>query len=193
VPMARGTTNAAPGQRPRDDKRTGARAVGGKREKKRGGLLWLLLGLLALLLIALLLWLLIGGDDDKSDKGGGAAASALTVGGKSVLPPPPSGLADLDGRKATGTALKVVTVNGNEGFSVAKGDTSPVYVEWGGDVGRDEKSQFQPKKGQKVDLTGPVQAAGAAEVERLKLPATEARRVRAQGAFVNADKVVASK
>jgi hypothetical protein len=87
----------------------------------------------------------------------------------------------------------VQSVNGNEGFFVGSSATDRVYVEWGGDVGEDESSRFQPQKGQKVDLTGPVQAAGPTQLRKLKLSPEDAELVRSQGAFVNADRVSAAK
>jgi hypothetical protein len=188
-----GTTGAAPGRRLRDTDSTGARALGGENEK-RAGWLWPLLALLALLLIAgLLLSLLTGDNDDDAAGGGSASTASLTATGKSLLPVPAEGLGALAGDPAKGKALQVVSVNGNEGFSVAKGNSDPVYVEWGGDVGQDEASRFQPKVGQKVNLTGPLQQAGDNVAERLKLEPDDARLVESQGAFVNADRVTQSK
>lgn len=155
----------------------------------------MLLGLLALLLLVWLLFSLLGGDDDDKDSAGGGSGNtgSLTVAGKSVLPVPDGGLTAVRGQPAEGKALEVVSVNGNEGFSVAKGSADPVYVEWGGDVGTDEASSFQPKVGQKVNLTGPVQRAGNNVAERLNLEPADARLVESQGGFVNADRVVKSK
>lgn len=157
--------------------------------------MWILLGLLALLLLVWLLFSLLGGDDDGKDAAGGASESSgsLTVAGKALLPVPAGGLAAFRGQAAEGKALEVVSVNGNEGFSVAKGSADPVYVEWGGDVGTDEASRFQPKVGQQVNLTGPVRRAGNNVAERLKLQPVDARLVESQGGFVNADRVVMSK
>lgn len=191
--MAREETYAAPGRRIGDSRRQGAHAAGkkGAADKPSRGL-WALLGLFLLLaLLALLLITLLGGDDkEKSSSGGGGKnSSTLTAGGKSLLPVPSSGLEPFVGQTAQGSALQVVAVNGNEGFSVTKGGGDPVYVEWGGDVGQNEGSSFQPKEGDKVNLTGPVEKAGPNAAERLKLDADEARLVESQGAFVNADRV----
>jgi hypothetical protein len=188
-----GTTGAAPGRRLRDTDSTGARRLGGE-NKKRSGWLWPLLALLALLLIVgLLLSLLSGGDDDDAAGGGAGSTASLTATGKSLLPVPAEGLGALAGEPAKGKALEVVSVNGNEGFSVAKGNSDPVYVELGGDVGTNEASSFQPKVGQKVNLAGPLQQAGNNVANRLKLEPDDARLVESQGAFVNADRVIESK
>ncbi len=66
-------------------------------------------------------------------------------------------------------------------------------MEWGGDVGEDEASRFQPKKGQKVNLTGPVQAATPETLGKLKLSAEDAALVKSQEGFVNADQVTEAK
>lgn len=154
----------------------------------------MLLGLLALLLIGWLLISLLNGDDATDKVGGGSAdTGSLSVSGTAVLPVPAGGMTEFDGQPATGKGLEVVSVNGNEGFSVAKGEGDPVYVEWGGDVGTNEASTFHPKVGDKVNLTGPVQTADPAVIERLKLDPADAQRVESQGAFVNADRVVESK
>ena len=191
----RQAVDAPPGRRPADQRRTGAHQLserGGR--KKRGGWLWPLLALLGLLLLIGLLLLALSGSDDQ-DKAGGAPGNTntLTASGKSLLPVPGGGLKPFVGQTAEGKALQVVSVNGNEGFSIAKGGGDPLYVEWGGDVGRNEGSSFKPKKGDTVDLTGPVEKAGPDAAERLKLDTSEARLVESQGAFVNADRVTKSK
>jgi hypothetical protein len=84
-------------------------------------------------------------------------------------------------------------VNGNEGFFVGSSAKERVYVEWGGDVGQNESSQFQPKKGDRVNLTGPLQKAGPVQLQKLKLSQSDAQLVRSQGAFVNADRVTTAK
>ncbi len=173
---------------------TGAyRAGGPEGESKKGGsvLKKLALALLGLLLLALLIFALIallGGDDDdgKGDSG------QLTAEGMELLPPPASGLSSLAGSTAVGKATVVQSVNGNEGFFVGSSASDRVYVEWGGDVGENEPSQFQPEKGQKVDLAGPLKAATLKEVAKLKLTAGDARFVKSQGGFVNADEVTAA-
>jgi hypothetical protein len=180
--MARETTHG--GAIPRAH-HTGSRRV---QDDRRGGLrrlLPLLLGLLAILLAILLISLLSGGDD-----GGGASdAGRLNAGGAQLLPPPAGGLSDQVGTTATGKDVVVQSVNGNEGFFVGSSSNDRVYVEWGGDVGENEASQFQPKKGDKVNLTGPVQAADAEQLRKLKLSADDRELVQSQGAFVNADRV----
>ena len=62
------------------------------------------------------------------------------------------------------------SVNGNEGFFVGSSATERVYVEWGGDVGEDEASRFSPQKGERVNLTGPLQPAGSTELRKLSRP-----------------------
>jgi hypothetical protein len=170
---------------------SGARRV--ERDRRGGGLRKLLPLLLALLLAALLAILLIsllGGDDDGD---GGSDAGQLSAGGAQLLPPPPGGLSGEVGKTATGKNVLVQSVNGNEGFFVGSSTKDRVYVEWGGDIGQDEASRFQPKEGDKVNLTGPVQAAGAEQLSKLKLSAEDRELVRSQGAFVNADRVTEAK
>ena len=168
---------------------TGARRV--ERDRRGGGLRKLLPLLLALLLaaaLAILLISLLGGDDD-----GGSDAGRLNAGGAQLLPPPAGGLSGQVGETAAGKDVVVQSVNGNEGFFVGSSATDRVYVEWGGDIGQNEASQFQPKQGDKVNLTGPVQAAGAEQLRKLKLSAEDRELVRSQGAFVNADRVTQAK
>jgi hypothetical protein len=173
--------------------RTGARRVDGS---PRGGLrklLPLLLGVLLAVLLALLLISLIGGDDSDDGDNAGSNVGQLAAGGVSLLPPPPDGLSAQAGETATGKNVVVQSVNGNEGFFVGSSATQRVYVEWGGDVGENEASQFSPQKGQRVNLTGPLQPAGARQLSKLKLSAADAELVRSQGAFVNADRVALAK
>jgi hypothetical protein len=180
--MARETTYGA--RMPETDRR-GARRVEGTRGGGRRKLLPLLLGLLLAALLAVLLISLIGGGDDS----GGSDAGRLNAGGTQLLPPPAGGLSGQVGETVTGKDVAVQAVNGNEGFFVGSSTTDRVYVEWGGDVGEDEASKFQPQEGDKVNLTGPLQAAGPVQLRKLKLSEAEARLVRSQGAFVNADRV----
>ena len=170
----------------------GARRV--ERDRRGGGLKKLLPLLLALLLAALLALLLIsllGGDDDGGG-GGTSDTGTLNAGGAKLLPPPASGLSAEVGKAASGKDLVVQSVNGNEGFFVGSSTTDRVYVEWGGDVGEDEASRFQPKKGDRVTLTGPVQAAGAEQLRKLKLAGDDLNLVRSQGGIVNANRVTKS-
>ncbi len=183
--MASEATRGA--QAPRSNQ-TGARRAGGTHSGGSRKLLPLLLGLLAAIAVVLLLISLIGGDD--SDGGTtGSNAGRLTANGVSLLPPPASGLSAQAGKTATGKNVVVQSVNGNEGFFVGSSAKERVYVEWGGDVGENEASRFRPQKDQRVNLTGPVQPAGARQLSKLKLSAADAELVRAQGAFVNADRV----
>ena len=170
---------------------TGAQRVEGS--DSGGGLrklLPLLLGLLLAILLVALLISLLGGDDDKDGgANGGASVGQLSAGTTKLLPPPAGGLSGEVGKTATGKDVVVQSVNGNEGFFVGSSATDRVYIEWGGDVGQDEASRFEPRKGQKVNLTGPVEPAGAREIARLKLSAADAGVVRSQGAFENAERV----
>jgi hypothetical protein len=186
--MARETTYGA--GMPRTDRR-GARRVEG-RNRSGGGLrklLPLLLGLLLAILLAVLVISLVGGDDDKSS----SDAGRLTAGNAQLLPPPAGGLSAQVGETATGKDAVVQSVNGNEGFFVGSSTKDRVYVEWGGDIGENEASQFQPQKGDKVNLTGPFQTAGPTQLRKLKLSQADAQLVRSQGAFVNADRVSEAK
>ena len=170
---------------------TGARRL--ERDRRGGGLRKLLPLLLALLLaaaLALLLISLLGGDDDSD---GGSNTGRLSAGGAQLLPPPAGGLSGEVGKAATGKGVVVQSVNGNEGFFVGSSKSDRVYVEWGGDIGRNEASKFQPRQGDKVNLTGPVQAAGPEQLRKLKLSADDRKLVQSQGAFVNADRVTAAK
>ena len=169
--------------------RTGSRRVEGSGSGGMRKLLPLLLGLLVAGLLALLLISLIGGDDDGGNSG--SNAGQLAAGGTKLLPPPANGLAAQVGEMANGRDVVVQSVNGNEGFFVGSSATDRVYVEWGGDVGENEASRFRPDVGQRVNLTGPVQSAGARELAKLKLSSTDAELVRSQGGFVNADRVTA--
>ena len=179
--MARETTYGA--GMPHTD-RSGARRVEGRSGGGLRKLLPLLLGLLLALLLAVLLISLIGGDDNSSSDAG-----QLTAGNATLLPPPAGGLSTQVGQTVTGKDALVQSVNGNEGFFVGPSTNDRVYVEWGGDIGENEASQFQPQKGDKVNLTGPLQAAGPKQLEKLKLSEADAQLVRSQGAFVNANRV----
>jgi hypothetical protein len=185
--MARETTYRAGGIAGTD--RSGARRVASRSGGGLRKLLPLLLGLLLAILLAVLLISLVGGDDDKSS----SDAGSLTAGTAQLLPPPAGGLSAQVGETATGKDALVQSVNGNEGFFVGSSTKDRVYVEWGGDIGENEASKFQPQKGDKVNLTGPVQAAGPAQLRKLKLSEADAELVRSQGAFVNADRVSETK
>jgi hypothetical protein len=181
--MARETTYGA--GMPHTDRR-GARRVEGRSGGGLRKLLPLLLGLLLAILLVVLLISLIGGDNDNNSS---SDAGQLTAGNAQLLPPPAGGLSAQVGETATGKDALVQSVNGNEGFFVGSSTKDRVYVEWGGDVGENEASRFQPQKGDKVNLTGPLQAAGPEQLRKLKLSEADAQLVRAQGAFVNADRV----
>ena len=185
--MARESTYAARPTRATGSRRADRSGASGGRRK----LLPLLLLLLGLLLIAALIAAaisMIGGDDDKSSDAG-----QLSAGSAQLLPAPAGGLSGEVGKSASGKDVVVQSVNGNEGFFVGSSTKDRVYVEWGGDVGENEASRFQPKKGDRVNLTGPVQAAGAVQLRKLKLSGSDLELVRSQGGFVNADRVTRAK
>jgi hypothetical protein len=188
----------------------GARSVYGAKppdKKKR----FLPLILLALLLLALLIagLVLANSDDDESaskpkttatqasqndEATGGAQAPAggggeLTVGGTSILPPP-SSLADYVGQEATGKAVKVVKVEGQQGFWVGTSMDERVYVEWGGKAGvAEEGAALKPKVGDTVDLTAEVRPSPEQPGRTLRIPADQEDIIKQQGAFLNATEV----
>ena len=127
---------------------------------------------------------------------GGEAKSSGTLRGTKVaplLPVPAGGLQGFVGRPVLGRKLRVESINGNEGFWVGSSKRDRVYVEWGGDVGRNEASRFQPRQGDRVDLIGPVQKAPRDPAATLRLNAPDAQLVTTQRAFVNANSVARSK
>lgn len=186
----------------------GATSLGDGGGGRRRGLGWLW-GLLALLLVAALVILLIsllGGDDDDesartgqtttqagqaTDQAAPAAGSAteggtLTAEGTSLLPVPGGGLESYVGDNADGRGVTVQKVVEQEGFFVGTSAQDRVYVEYGGDVGEDER-QFAPTVGDRVDLTGPVRPAPEDPAQTLKLDAEDAKTVSDQGGYINAD------
>ena len=117
-------------------------------------------------------------------------AGSLSAGGARVLPGASGTVRQYAGQPARGQQLRVLSVNSNEGFFVGRNARDRVYVEWGGDVGENEPSTFQPRPGQRVNLTGPVQPIGSLQdLAVLKLRGADATSVGNQGAFVNADTV----
>jgi hypothetical protein len=191
---------------------TGARSVGDDDRKGGGWWKWLLALLLLLAAIILLVSLLKGGDDDK-DKGKGkstatsaaatpptqpppstpsassVAGGTLTAGGASLLPVPVEGLSKYAGMDGEGKSVEVQSVVKDEGFFVGTSDTDRVYVEYGGDVGKNE-SNFVPAEGDKVNLKGPLRPAPDDPAKTLKLTeAADAELVKQQGAYLNADSV----
>ena len=193
--------------------RPGSRAIGGEGRKKRGGLLWLLLGLLALILILLIIGLVSCGGDDSKKSAASTTASTATVSpapAPAATPAPATSAATLtaagtsliDGEdfssvvdsQATGTGLQVLSTT-KGGFVVGKAGTDPtspeaVFVEYGSKVGGDEAgSNYEAKVGDTVDLTGPVKEAPENPGRTLELEAAEAKLVKDQGAYVNADTV----
>lgn len=187
----------------------GARSVYGAKppdKKKR----FLPLILLAVLLLALLIAGLVlanSDDDDKaaskpkttatqsessSSSGGTQAPSGggeLTVGGTSILPPPQS-LADYVGQEATGKGVKVVKVEGQQGFWVGTSMDERVYVEYGAKAGvAEEGAELKPKVGDTLDLTAEVRPSPEQPGRTLKIPASEEDIIIKQGAFLNATEV----
>jgi len=163
----------------------------GKGRSKRKRLLLVLLALVAVVLLVLLLMTLLGGSDKK--KSAEAAPGTVTADGQPLVPTPPSGLGGLAGHEATGNAVVVQSVNGNEGFFVGPTVADRVYIEWGGDVGENEPSRFKPKVDETVNLTGKVRKASKQELKRLGLPVDSEELVEQQGGFVNAETVTAAK
>ena len=161
-----------------------------KGRSKRKRLLLVLLAVVAVILVVVLLITLLGGGKKKKEE---VPPGSLIAEGQPLVPTPPSGLAGLAGKPAKGTKVVVQSVNGNEGFFVGPSVADRVYVEWGGDVGADEPSTFQPKVGEKVNLTGTVQEASGRELKRLGLPVDGEELVGQQGGFVNAEEVTAAK
>jgi len=168
---------------------------------KRNAVRWVLVLLAAIAGVVLIAW--IGGAFSSDDDGGkkasaGAAGASLAAAGTTLLPPPAGGLKPLVGKTAKADDVVVQSVVQNadnpdalEGFWVGSSKTDRVYVEWGGDVGTDE-SDFRPKVGQHVRLTGPVRPAPADPARTLSLDADDATLVRSQGGYVNADEVRAA-
>ena len=190
---------------PRDrDGRVGARASldGGGGGGGRRGLIALLLGLLALILLVVLLVALIDGDDDgDGDNGGTATETEQPAGGgapsgggtlvaerTTLLSVPADGLRPVVGRAAQGSGVVVQSVVENEGFWVGSSGRDRLYVEYGAEVGENEPGSL-PKKGDRVDLTGPVRAAPDDPERVLHLNAQDAELVRSQGAYINASTV----
>ena len=189
---------ARPSTAPASGART-ADGAGAAPRRRRLGWLWALLGLLALgLIIAALAGAFSSGDGGGKKASAGAAGASLAAGGTTLLPPPAGGLKPLVGKTAKADDVVVQSVVQNadnpdalEGFWVGSSKTDRVYVEWGGDVGTDE-SDFRPKVGQHVRLTGPVRPAPADPARTLSLDADDATLVRSQGGYVNADEVRAA-
>ena len=197
--MAAGTTRGARSLGDHDD--------GGK--KKKRGLLWGLLALLLLILAIVLLVSLLGGDDEKKKSAsggtttqqeqasgsGGTAATAGTIiaNDQTLLPLPADGtVEDLVGEQAQGTDVAVQAVNAQEGFWVGNSATDRLYVEFGGDVGENEAGSeaYEPKVGDKVDLTGEVRPSPVDPAAALNIDdADAAELVKSQGFFVNATSV----
>ena len=193
--------------------RPGSRAIGGEDRKRRGGLLWLLLALLALIIVLVVVGLVSCGDDGDKTTGGAAtttataasappATSATPSAGASAATLTASGTSLLDGQdfssmvdqQATGTGVQVLATT-KGGFVVGTPGTDPtrpeaVFVEYSSKVGGDEAAtSYKAKVGDTVDLTGPVKEAPSNPGRTLALEAAEAKLVKDEGAYVNADTV----
>jgi hypothetical protein len=174
----------------------GAVALGerGGGRRRPAWLMWLLALLAIAVIAAILIALLSGGDDDKTSGKSGASAQSqpetLTSNGQSLLPLPAGGkLTGSVGQDTVGTSVVVQAVNSDRGFWIGTSAADRVYVEYGGAAGKTE-SGFKPSKiGQHVDLDGPVRAAPANPAKVLKLSAADAAQVKAEGAYINANKV----
>ena len=136
-----------------------------------------------------------GGSTAQGGSGGGGDAGTLAAGGAAVLPSAAADIGQHAGERAEGKAVVVQSVVQNaedpdalEGFWVGASEQDRVYIEWGGDVGANEAT-YQPKVGEKVDLSGPVKAAPEKAERVLNLSPADARIVKEQGAYVNAEDV----
>jgi hypothetical protein len=109
---------------------------------------------------------------------------------------PNGGLSSFNGKPAEGENVRVVSVVESspdaaklQGFFVGTSSRDDrVYIEYGSDVGQSEAT-FEPKEGDRVNLTGPVRPAPRDPAKELELDNTEAELVKKQGAFINADRV----
>jgi hypothetical protein len=171
-------------------RQTGAVAVD-DRSRRRGGAGWLkwLLPLLLLAALAVLLVALLSGGDDKSATGGAGEAGTLSANGTTLHGSDPAALSGAIGRKATGTDVRVLSVERGSGFWVGSSQRDRTFVEWGSAAGGNENQSFVPKAGDHVNLTGPVQKAPADPAKLLHIGAADAKQVAREGAFVNADRV----
>ena len=189
----------------------GATSLGDRRDddggRKKKGWLWGLLALLALIALIVLLASLLGGDDEKKASGAAStstqqeatssassqAAGTLAASGETLLPLPADGTVDdVIGEQAQGTGIAVQAVNAQEGFWVGGSATDRVYVEFGGKVGENEQgsASYEPKVGDKVDLTGEVRPSPVDPASALNIDdADAAELVKSQGFFVNATDV----
>jgi hypothetical protein len=179
---------------PHSSRDTGAVAARGG-ERRRGGAGWLkwLLPLLLLAALAVLLIALLSGGDDKSATAGSGAAGTLTAKGTELRGSDPGTLTGATGQRATGNDVRVLSVERGSGFWVGTSQQDRTFVEWGSAAGANENQSFVPKVGQKVDLVGPVQKAPADPAKTLHIGPADARLVIQEGAFVNADRVAASR
>jgi hypothetical protein len=152
--------------------------------------MWLLALLAIAVIAAILIALLSSGDDEKSGASAKAGAATLTSNGQPLLPLPASGkLTASVGQDTVGKSVVVQAVNPGRGFWIGTSATDRVYVEFGSAAGKAE-SGFKPSQvGQRVDLEGPVRAAPSDPAGVLKLKASDAAQVKAEGAYINANRV----
>ncbi len=121
-----------------------------------------------------------------------AEAGSLTAGGRSLLG---AGAGASHERyveqPAEGRRVRVQEVIPDEGFFVGTSEEDRVYVEFGGDVGETEQrsNTYDAQVGDEVNLTGPVRPAPAEPEQTLNLDPDDARQVKEQGAFINAETV----
>jgi hypothetical protein len=189
---------------PRKSRQPGAVKLGGGAARKGGGWPRWVLPLLALLVLAtLLITSLRGGDDQKitaaraaptataSAAADSAASGTLTSGVRTLRGNVPNTLTAAVGQKATGRAVKVLSVASGTGFWVGTSKSDRTFVEYGSSVGGNESQPYKPKVGDTVDLSGPVRPAPPDPAQTLRLSAGDAEQLTAQGAYINADDVTA--
>lgn len=178
-------------------RKPGAVAVGDRQRGGAGWLKWLLPLLLLLGLAILLISLLSGGDDKKKSSSARTPSSAsagsnvLKANGKTVRGDQPATLTGAIGQPATGTGAKVLSVASGSGFWVGTSNADRTFIEYGSTVGGNEDQPYKPKVGDTVDLRGPVRPAPANPSRTLMLNDQDAAQLKAEGAYINADKVTA--
>ena len=121
------------------------------------------------------------------------SSGELSSGTRALLPPPASGLGDLIGDTASGTAT-VESVVADEGFWVGEGPGDRVFVDLSPEArSTTGESPFQVEAGQKITLDGTVKAAPA---DPSTLGVTEAEggpELTTLGGYIEASKIELSK